>query len=139
MGRLHLVLVAVILSCLEASVCCFVSLMLPFLCSSDLLFFLKWAGWCRDEAFACCLLSVLHSRSSGGSTPLLSSPTNFQEQGFGKGLPRRIHSVLLFVVARSGIWEPVGSSSLWALLCVPFGAALWCGRREARFQIPGAG
>lgn len=60
-GRLHLVLVAVILSCLEASVCCFVSLMLPFLCSSDLLFFLKWAGWSRDEALSCCLPSVLHS------------------------------------------------------------------------------
>lgn len=62
--------------------------------------------------------------SSGGSAPLVSSSTNFWEQGFGRGLLCRICSVPVFVVARSGVWEPVGSSSLWALLCAPSRAAL---------------
>lgn len=73
----------------------------------------------------CLLLFVLCSLAAQVSVlPWSHLPLILGSKILERGLSCMRPSVLVFAVARSGVWEPVGSSSLQALLYTQFGAAL---------------
>ena len=72
------------------------SLTLVSLCSSDLLFFVRWAGWGDTWLLPAKGPSPLRAPfpgCSGGSAPFDSHSTTFREQDFGTGIV--LHETLL--------------------------------------------
>lgn len=98
-----LVPVSVIVACVDVSSCCCLSLVLLFLCSSDLLSSL------RQQALGGCgfyplpsPLRALFPGCSGLGAPLVSSSADFGEQDFGTGIV--LHETICVGVCSGQKW-----------------------------------